>query len=84
MTKSDNNLQHILPIMLFLSVLKIPEDTDVAAYFEIMNNRGEQLQEHEILKALLTSEIKRTGWNTLRYRETKRIFSYMGCLLTDR
>lgn len=23
-----------------------------------MNNRGEQLQEHEILKALLTSEIK--------------------------
>ncbi len=38
--------------------VEIPEDTDVAAYFEIMNNRGEQLQEHEILKALLTSEIK--------------------------
>ncbi len=31
----------------------LPPDTDVAAYFEIMNNRGEQLQEHEILKAKL-------------------------------
>ncbi len=31
----------------------LPSDTDVAAYFEIMNNRGEQLQEHEILKAKL-------------------------------
>ena len=31
----------------------LPSDTDVAAYFEIMNNRGEQLQEHEIVKALM-------------------------------
>lgn len=31
----------------------LPSDTDVAAYFEIMNNRGEQLQEHEIVKARL-------------------------------
>ena len=33
--------------------VEIPEDTDVASYFEIMNNRGEQLQKHEILKAQL-------------------------------
>ena len=33
--------------------VEIPEDTDVASYFEIMNNRGEQLQKHEILKARL-------------------------------
>lgn len=38
--------------------VEIPEDTDVASYFEIMNNRGEQLQEHEILKALMISEVK--------------------------
>jgi len=38
--------------------VEIPEDTDVESYFEIMNNRGEQLQEHEILKSLLLSEIK--------------------------
>lgn len=37
----------------------LPENTDVAAYFEIMNNRGEQLQSHEILKALLIKELKK-------------------------
>lgn len=31
----------------------LPGDTDVASYFEIMNNRGEQLQSHEIIKAIL-------------------------------
>lgn len=35
----------------------LPSDTDVAAYFEIMNNRGEQLQEHEIVKALMMKEL---------------------------
>ena len=35
----------------------LPNDTDVAAYFEIMNNRGEQLQAHEILKALLMRDL---------------------------
>lgn len=38
--------------------VEIPEDTDVANYFEIMNNRGEQLQKHEILKAKLLDKIK--------------------------
>ena len=36
----------------------MPEDTDVAAYFEIMNNRGEQLQEHEIVKGILLGKLK--------------------------
>ena len=36
----------------------MPEDTDVAAYFEIMNNRGEQLQEHEIIKGILLGKLK--------------------------
>ena len=31
----------------------LPLDTDVAAYFEIMNNRGQQLQAHEVIKALI-------------------------------
>lgn len=35
----------------------LPSDTDVAAYFEIMNNRGEQLQEHEIVKALMMRKL---------------------------
>jgi hypothetical protein len=29
----------------------VPEGTDINHYFEIMNNRGEQLEPHEILKA---------------------------------
>jgi hypothetical protein len=29
----------------------VPEDTDLNHYFEIMNSRGEQLEQHEILKA---------------------------------
>lgn len=35
----------------------LPGDTDVAAYFEIMNNRGEQLQEHEIVKSLMMRDL---------------------------
>lgn len=38
--------------------VELPSDTDVAAYFEIMNNRGEQLQEHEIIKAIMMEKLK--------------------------
>lgn len=41
----------------FLVRVEIPADTDVASYFEIMNNRGEQLQKHEILKSLLMAQL---------------------------
>ncbi len=41
----------------FLVRVEIPEDTDVASYFEIMNNRGVQLQKHEILKSLLIAKL---------------------------
>ena len=37
--------------------VEVPEDTDLNHYFEIMNNRGEQLEKHEIVKALLLGEI---------------------------
>jgi len=43
--------------------VEIPEETDVATYFEIMNNRGEQLQEHEVLKSLMMAEIKEKDSN---------------------
>lgn len=45
---------------------EIPEDTDVAAYFEIMNNRGEQLQKHEIIKARMMDKIRLDG-NSKQY-----------------
>lgn len=37
--------------------VEIPQDTDVASYFEIMNNRGVQLQKHEILKSFLINKL---------------------------
>lgn len=33
--------------------IEVPEGTDLNHYFEIMNTRGEQLEQHEILKAWL-------------------------------
>jgi len=35
--------------------IEVPENTDLIRYFEIMNTRGEQLEQHDILKATLMS-----------------------------
>lgn len=62
MSKKINQLinQKTLSIIDFNSFLlnnvqllrvEVPNDTDQNHYFEIMNNRGEQLEKHEILKA---------------------------------
>lgn len=39
----------------FVTILRVevPLDTDLNHYFEIMNNRGEQLEKHEVVKSLL-------------------------------
>ncbi|MGN7988615.1 DUF262 domain-containing protein [Pedobacter sp. 22226] len=36
----------------------VPPETDLNHYFEIMNNRGEQLEKHEVLKASLLNVLK--------------------------
>ncbi|MCB0537175.1 MAG: DUF262 domain-containing protein [Bacteroidetes bacterium] len=59
-TLSDNEKSILLNYFLnnvFMVLDEMPKDTDVAAYFEIMNNRGKQLQEHEIIKGRLMSGI---------------------------
>jgi hypothetical protein len=38
--------------------VEVPRDTDLNHYFEIMNNRGEQLEKHEILKAEFLSHLR--------------------------
>ena len=38
--------------------VKVPKDTDLNHYFEIMNNRGEQLEKHEVLKARMMEKLK--------------------------
>lgn len=35
--------------------IEVPENTDLNRYFEIMNTRGEQLEQHDILKATIMS-----------------------------
>lgn len=37
--------------------VKVPVDTDLNHYFEIMNNRGEQLEKHEVLKARMMEKL---------------------------
>lgn len=40
--------------------IPVPQDTELNHYFEIMNTRGEQLEKHEVLKAVLMSHLDRS------------------------
>ena len=37
--------------------IPVPQDTQLNHYFEIMNTRGEQLEKHEVLKAILMNKL---------------------------
>ncbi|HEY1056704.1 MAG TPA: DUF262 domain-containing protein, partial [Emticicia sp.] len=50
---------YLLKKVMLIEVL-MPHYTDVTSYFEIMNNRGKQLEEHEIIKARLMANLKPT------------------------
>lgn len=50
----DSFLSFLLKNVIILRI-EVPKDTDLNHYFEIMNNRGEQLEHHEVLKARLMS-----------------------------
>lgn len=41
--------------------IPVPQDTQLNHYFEIMNTRGEQLEQHEVLKAELISNLEPYG-----------------------
>ena len=56
--KKDSEFVNYFENKVIIVRVEIPEYTDVAAYFEIMNNRGEQLQEHEILKSLFLAKLR--------------------------
>lgn len=47
-------------LFLYVQIMrvKVPADTDLNHYFEIMNNRGEQLEKHEVLKARMMKELQ--------------------------
>lgn len=40
---------------------QVPKDIDLNHYFEIMNSRGEQLEQHEIVKARLMEQLEDDG-----------------------
>lgn len=42
--------------------VQVPSDTELNHYFEIMNNRGEQLEKHEVLKSKLMSQLEKTDY----------------------
>lgn len=50
-------IEYLFQKVIILRV-EVPTDTDLNHYFEIMNNRGEQLEKHEILKAELLVHLK--------------------------
>lgn len=53
----DKNVfvSHLKQVILYR--IEVPENTDLNRYFEIMNTRGEQLEQHDILKARLMSHL---------------------------
>lgn len=51
--KLIESLRHVV-----LFRICVPEDTDLNRYFEIMNTRGEQLEQHDIVKARLMRNLK--------------------------
>lgn len=57
-----SRLQHVI-----LYRIEVPENTNLNRYFEIMNTRGEQLEQHDILKARLMG--------TLNSRREQEFFS---------
>lgn len=58
---SQNEFKKYFMEKVFLVFVELPDDTDVASYFEIMNNRGEQLNAHEVVKAMMMAKIENKG-----------------------
>lgn len=52
-----NNFYKYLRESVYLYRSPLPDDTELNHYFEVMNNRGEQLEKHEILKAQMLNTI---------------------------
>lgn len=62
--------------------IQVPEKTDLNHYFEVMNNRGEQLEKHEILKASFL-EVLSQSEESEEYRKTFNII-WEACSYMDR
>lgn len=54
--------------------VSVPKDTDLNHYFEVMNNRGEQLEKHEVVKARLMSVLNDIN-DPKEQEQSKRLLS---------
>ncbi len=53
----DEGFREFILKKVILFKILMPSGTDAMAYFEVMNNRGEQLEDHELLKAKLLEHL---------------------------
>lgn len=65
--------------------VEVPKETDLNHYFEIMNNRGEQLEKHEVLKSQLLSYLENIEDKSEKAK-AKKLFSIVwdGCSQMER
>ncbi|MDP8034195.1 DUF262 domain-containing protein [Pasteurella atlantica] len=57
--KDKTKFQNFLLNNVIIIRTEVPPQTDLNHYFEIMNNRGEQLEKHEILKVRLMNKLNK-------------------------
>lgn len=62
--------------------IQVPEGTDLNHYFEVMNNRGEQLEKHEVLKAKFLDTLSKSD-HSEKYRKTFNLV-WEACSYMDR
>ena len=73
---SDNLLNNVI-----LTLTIIPKDVDVVKYFEVMNNRGKQLEKHQILKAKFLQVLKEE--NSINWAKIWDYCSYINSPIED-
>lgn len=89
--KKDNVIEYFKTFVKYINQnvvllrVKVPQETDLNHYFEVMNNRGEQLEKHEVLKSLLLSYLDKISDETER-EESKLVFNMIweGCSQMER
>lgn len=65
--------------------VNVPAETDLNHYFEIMNNRGEQLEKHEVLKSVLLGYLDKIDGDA-ECEKSKLLFNtiWEGCSQMER
>ncbi len=60
LSDKDKKLDYLLELLELckFTITVLPEDVDIVKYFEVMNNRGKQLEKHQILKAKFIDALK--------------------------